>query len=60
MFILVGHIKRVDGLSGCFRGLGPRLVGTIVSSCASDKIANKLGYIELPEDEKDEDLTEEQ
>uniref|UniRef100_A0A182SKX0 Uncharacterized protein n=1 Tax=Anopheles maculatus TaxID=74869 RepID=A0A182SKX0_9DIPT len=33
------YIKSVDGFTGCFRGLGPRLLGNILSSYYSEKIA---------------------
>lgn len=56
------HIKRVDGLSGCYRGLTPKLVGSIVGVIGSKRVADKLGLDEIDENEsKDEsDITEEE
>lgn len=56
------HIKRVDGLSGCYRGLTPKLVGSIVGVIGSKKVAEKFGLNEnYQSDSKDEsELTEEE
>lgn len=56
------HIKRVDGFSGCYRGLTPKLVGSIVGVIGSKRVADKLGLDEIDENEsKDEsDITEEE
>lgn len=59
------HIKRVDGLSGCYRGLTPKLVGSIVGVIGSKRVADKLGLDDIDEiDEsgsKDEsEITEEE
>lgn len=57
----VKYIKRVDGLFGCYRGLGPKVIGTLVSSIGSEKIALKLGFERIPDDNKDEsELSEEE
>lgn len=57
----VKYIKRVDGLVGCYRGLAPKVVGTLVSSIGSENIAIKLGFERIPNDNKDEsELTEEE
>lgn len=57
----VKYIKRVDGLVGCYRGLAPKVLGTIVSSIGSEKIAIKFGFEKIPDDHKDEsELTEEE
>lgn len=46
---------------GCYRGLGPKVVGTIVSSIGSEKIALKLGFETIPDDDKNEiELSEEE
>lgn len=51
----VKHIKRVDGLTGCYRGLTPKLVGSIVGVVGSQKILDRLGLEEVDENEdKDE------
>ncbi len=50
----VKYIKRVDGIVGCYRGLAPKIVGTIVSSIGSEKVAIKLGFEKIPDDNKDE------
>lgn len=57
-FFLVGHIKQVDGLIGCYRGLTPKIVGNLVSSHFSEKIAD---YLKCPslEEEDDNNISEE-
>lgn len=52
--LTVKHIKRVDGLSGCYRGLTPKIIGAIIGSIGSAKIASKLGLEERTENELDE------
>lgn len=56
------HIKKVDGLSGCYRGLSPKIIGSIVGAIGSRRVAEKFGLDEFDENEsKDEsDLTEEE
>lgn len=56
------HIKRVDGLGGCYRGLAPKLIGSVVGVIGSKRIADKLGLDEAEEiDGKDEsEITEEE
>lgn len=56
------HIKRVDGFSGCYRGLTPKLVGSIVGVIGSKRVADKLGLDEVDENESkdDADITEEE
>lgn len=58
----VKHIKSVDGLSGCFRGLTPKIIGSVVSVIGSKKIANKFvsDLIVENEDKDDTELTEEE
>lgn len=58
----VKHIKKVDGLSGCYRGLTPKLVGSVVGVIGSKRVAEKLGLDENDDNEsKDEsELTEEE
>jgi len=42
IFQYASHIRRVDGVIGCYRGLTPKIIGTIVSLFASEKFAEKL------------------
>lgn len=60
--ITVKHIKSVDGLAGCYRGLAPKLIGSMAGAIGSEKVLKKLGLDEIHEDdEKDEiELTDEQ
>lgn len=60
--ILVKHIKSVDGLAGCYRGLTPKLIGTVVSVIGSKKVADSLQLDEYDANEsKDsEELTDEE
>lgn len=56
------HIKSVDGISGCYRGLTPKIIGSIVSVIGSKKVADKL-QLDEPDanDSKDSDeLTEDE
>lgn len=59
---VVKHIKSVDGLSGCYRGLTPKLIGSVAAVIGSEKVAAKFGFSEAHEDDdKDEvELTDEQ
>ncbi|XP_067646571.1 mitochondrial carrier homolog 2 [Eurosta solidaginis] len=52
IFQYAGYIRKIDGFYGCYRGLTPKLVGSIVSMICSEKIADKAG---LPwvDDDKD-------
>lgn len=54
MIFSVKHIRSVDGLSGCYRGLTPKLVGSIVGAIGSAKIANKLGIAKEENRENEE------
>lgn len=58
----VKHIKSVDGFYGCYRGLTPKLVGSIVSVIGSKKVAAKLQLDEVDanENKDSEELTEEE
>lgn len=53
------HIKRVDGFAGCYRGLTPKLVGSVVGVIGSKRVADKLGLEELEEKDENE-LTEQE
>lgn len=61
-FFSVQHIKQVDGFGGCYRGLTPKLVGSVIGVIGSEKVVKKLGLDGTHEDdEKDEvELTDEQ
>lgn len=39
-----GHIRQTDGFFGMYRGLTPKLTGTILSMVFSEKIAECLGF----------------
>ncbi|CAD7081906.1 unnamed protein product [Hermetia illucens] len=55
IFQYAGHIKKMDGFIGCYRGLAPKLVGSIVGSICSERIADKLGLaVVIDEDTKDD------
>lgn len=60
--VTVKHIKSVDGLYGCYRGLSPKILGSIVGAIGSKKVADKLGLDEFDgDDSKDEsEITEEE
>lgn len=53
--ILVGHIKKIDGLAGCFRGLTPKLVGNLLSSHFGEQIADYFDYKKLGEEKEFDD-----
>lgn len=52
----------MDGFNGCYRGLAPKLIGSIVGVVASKRVADKLGLNENDEsDSKDDsEITEEE
>lgn len=54
IFQYVAYIRSVDGLIGCYRGLTPKLLGSLFSSHFSDKVADKLGMAQIEDTEKDE------
>ena len=56
---LVSYIKSVDGLVGCYRGLTPKLVGNVLSTYLSERVADKLGIAKVEDDEKDDVSDEE-
>lgn len=60
VFQYVSYIKGIDGLSGCYRGLTPKLLGNVVSVLSSEKIAEQLGLGATPEKEdvNDDELTD--
>ncbi|SPP84783.1 mitochondrial carrier homolog 2 [Drosophila guanche] len=59
IFQYTGHIKRIDGFYGCYRGLAPKLVGSVVAMVVSERVADKLGLNQLEENKHDTDLSEE-
>lgn len=58
-FTPVGHIKKVDGFYGCYRGLAPKLTGSVLSMVLSERVAEKLG-LAYREDKDESELTEEE
>lgn len=48
---LAAHIRRVDGFFGWYRGLAPKLVGSICGTILSEKFADRLGLKEITEDD---------
>ena len=59
IFKYASYIKRADGFSGCFVGLGPKLLGNFLSSHYSEKLADKFGltaYQEERDDGKDDEV----
>lgn len=61
ILFLVSYIKSVDGFVGCYRGLSPKILGNIVSTHFSEKIADKLGVPRVDDDEeKDDEINEEE
>jgi hypothetical protein len=43
----VAYIRRMDGFEGCFRGLGPKLCASTVSSITYHKLNE---YVKTPEE----------
>ncbi|XP_055378790.1 mitochondrial carrier homolog 2 [Condylostylus longicornis] len=60
IFRYTSYIKRVDGFSGCYRGLTPKLVGTVVGSICSERIADKLGVTDDKLRQESEELSDEE
>ncbi|XP_030560712.1 mitochondrial carrier homolog 2 [Drosophila novamexicana] len=59
IFQYAGHIKRVDGFYGCYRGLAPKLAGAVLSMVVSERVAEKLDLAHK-EDKDESELTEEE
>lgn len=53
VFTYAGHIRKTDGLMGCYRGVWPKLIGNVLASYGSDKVAEKIG-LDIAEPCKDE------
>lgn len=51
------HIKSVDGFAGCYRGLGLKLCGHMVSVIGTQKV---IDYLELEKKIEQEDSDEEE
>jgi carrier protein len=51
IFQYIGYVKATDGLSGCYRGLSPKIMGTLLSLHFSEQIADKLGVEKVDEDD---------
>lgn len=60
IFQYAGHIRKIDGFYGCFRGLTPKIMGSICSMVFSEKIADRLGLQAAEEKKDDELLTDEE
>lgn len=56
------HIKSVDGLAGCYRGLTPKLIGTVISVIGSKKVADslELDAYDANESKDSDELTDEE
>ncbi|GAB0089855.1 mitochondrial carrier homolog 2 [Sergentomyia squamirostris] len=55
IFQYVRYIRSTDGYAGCFRGLMPKLLGTVMSSIGSERIARHFG---LGPEREDDDYDE--
>lgn len=55
----MGHIKSVDGVAGCFRGLTPKLVGNVLSSYFGEQIADYFNCPKLDDEKEIEDPDDE-
>lgn len=54
----VKHIRKVDGLTGCYRGLMPRMCSYAVSTIASQKTAEylQLEVIQIEDEDEEDEL----
>ncbi|XP_023167116.1 mitochondrial carrier homolog 2 [Drosophila hydei] len=59
IFQYAGHIRTVDGFYGCYRGLAPKLAGSVLSMVVSERVAEKLGLAHQ-QDKDESELTEEE
>ncbi|XP_044732708.1 mitochondrial carrier homolog 2-like [Chrysoperla carnea] len=57
IFEYVKHIKTVDGFSGCYRGLVPKILGNTVGALASQKVLDSFDF-DKPIDSQDDNRTE--
>ncbi|XP_022915786.1 mitochondrial carrier homolog 2-like [Onthophagus taurus] len=58
VFQYVKHIKSVDGLVGCYRGLFPKVCGNLVCAITTEKIVEKFDRDLMGRDDIDDDLDE--
>jgi len=58
IFAYIGHIKKVDGLSGCYRGLCPNILAKVVGGVACQRVADAIPIEN--ESAAQESLTEEE
>lgn len=58
VFQYVSYIKTIDGFSGCFRGLSPRLGGIIVNGLVYSKVSALLGENKYLEESDETNLSE--
>lgn len=49
----------MDGFYGCYRGLAPKLAGSVLSMVVSERVAEKLGLAHQ-QDKDESELTEEE
>lgn len=54
-YFSVRHIKKVDGLTGCYRGLVPKLCSYTVSTIACQKTAEYLQLDVVQNEDEDEE-----
>ncbi|XP_014231041.1 mitochondrial carrier homolog 2-like [Trichogramma pretiosum] len=50
IFQYVSYIKSVDGLTGCYRGLAPRLCANAIYAIAYDKAVSSVEFEDEPDD----------
>ncbi|XP_030375502.1 mitochondrial carrier homolog 2 [Scaptodrosophila lebanonensis] len=60
IFQYAGHIRKIDGFAGCYRGLTPKLVGSVLSLVVSERIAEKLGLPQQDDMKDESDLSDEE
>lgn len=58
IFEYVKYIKSVDGITGCYRGIVPKVCGNIVGVITSDKILRKYDKLERQTDNNELDNRE--
>lgn len=57
---LASHIRKIDGLYGWYRGLTPKLVGSVFSMMLSEKVVHHLGLNPTVDAKDTENLSNEQ
>uniref|UniRef100_A0A1L8E014 Putative mitochondrial carrier protein n=1 Tax=Nyssomyia neivai TaxID=330878 RepID=A0A1L8E014_9DIPT len=58
IFQYVKYIRSCDGYIGCFRGLTPRLIGTVMSTIGSERIARHLGFVAEKDLDYEDDIND--